>query len=132
MITINFPPGWHRTQSGHYNEWRSPDGMSNFRVTPMRASKEFRGPNGADAVLSEFVRAGARVPTNPHVRVATVSVCNGTEKAYRVDDPMGLGSRGFMLIIPGTISTGLINYEILPGYKRDPAILAMINALCWP
>jgi len=64
--------------------------------------------------------------------VKTVSVCNGTQKAYRLDDPMGIGSPGFMMIIPGNASTGLINYEIHDGHKADPTILAMLDKVCWP
>jgi hypothetical protein len=61
-----------------------------------------------------------------------VFVCNGTQPAYRVDDPLGLGSPAFMMLVPGTKSSGLVNYEIFPGNKADPGILAAVNAMYWP
>lgn len=131
-LTLNIPPGWRRTESGQYNEWVSPDGSSDFRVTPMAPFKELSGAGAADAVKAQFVKVVAMFHTNSNIVVKTVSVCNGTQAAYRVDDALGLGTPGFMMIIPGTISTGLINYEVHPGASADPAIEQTVDAICWP
>ena len=130
-LHLNIPPGWHRTEAGRYNEWRSPDGTANFRVSVMPPSKDYQGPNAAEVVKAQFIQTAATIHPDANVTVVTVLVCNGTQKAYRVDDPLGLGKAGFMMIIPGVTSTGFINYEIMTG-KRDPAIMAMLSGLCWP
>jgi hypothetical protein len=132
-LRLDIPPGWQRTESGRYNEWRSPDGTSNFRVTPTGVTDDLHGPNAADVVKAEFQKMLAVMrPGGAQVTVQTVSVCNGTQPAYRVNDPIGVGSAGFMMLIPGTRSSGLINYEIHPGGKADPAILSTIDKICWP
>lgn len=106
--------------------------MANFRVAVMPATPQFQGPNAADAVKAAFQQLAGRFNKNAHITVQTVSACNGTQKAYRVDDPLGMGSAGFMEIVPGSDSSGLINYEIMPGGKRDPAILDAVEKICWP
>ncbi len=74
----------------------------------------------------------AAIRPNADVHVTEVLVCNHTQPAYRIDDPLGNGSPAFMMLIPGTQSSGLINYEILPGGKVDPGIMHAIDTLCWP
>lgn len=130
-LTLAIPPGWLRAESGQYNEWRSPDG-SHFRVAIMPATPEYHGPNAADAVKASFQKMVGYFNPKAQIVVKTISVCNGEQVAYRVDDPIGLGTPGFMIIVPGTDSSGLINYEVLPGGKVDPRILDAINKICWP
>lgn len=127
-LTLDIPPGWLRTETGQYNQWNSPDGKSDFRVAVTGVTSDLQGPNAAASVKAMFTMLHPNKP----VEVKTVQVCNGTQPAYRVDDPLGTGSPAFMMLIPGTKSSGLINYEILPGGKADPAILAAVDKICWP
>jgi hypothetical protein len=131
-LQLDIPPGWQRTESGHYNEWRSPDGKSKFRVTVTGVSDDIRGPDAADAVKARFQKSIATVRPNANVQVTETLVCDHTQPAYRIDDPLGNGSAAFMMLIPGTQSSGLINYEIPPGATADPAMLATISKICWP
>src|SRR5690242_19559418 len=87
---LAIPPGWHRTESGMFNEWQDDAHTGNFRVTPMSSNKAFQGPGAADAVKAMFIEIANVVHPNPNVTVKTVSVCNGTRKAYRLDDSMGI------------------------------------------
>ncbi len=131
-LQLDIPPGWQRTQSGHYNEWRSPDGTQKLRLTVTGVSDDIRGADAADAVKARFEKGIASVRPNANVQVTEVLVCDHTQPAYRIDDPLGNGSPAFLMLIPGTQSSGLINYEIPPGGKVDPAILATIQKICWP
>ncbi len=106
--------------------------MANFRVAIMPATPQYHGANAADAVRASFQQMVGRFNKNAQVVVKTVQVCNGEQPAYRVEDPLGMGSAGFMEIVPGTDSAGLINYEIMPGGKPHPAILEAIDKICWP
>jgi hypothetical protein len=108
-LTLAIPPGWARTESGHYNEWLSPDGTSDFRVTVMPASPDYKGAGATDAVRASFQQIASGFNPKVKVVVTNISVCNGEQAAYRVDDPLGLGSAGFMIIVPGSDSAGLIN-----------------------
>ncbi len=131
-LQVDIPPGWQRTESGHYNEWRSPDGNAKFRITVTGVSDDIRGADAANAVKARFEKSIASVRPNAHVDVTEVLVCDHTQPAYRIDDPLGNGSAAFMMLIPGTQSSGLINYEIPPGGKADPAMMETIGKICWP
>ena len=131
-LTLAIPPGWRRTESGQYNEWLSPDGLSDFRVAIMGATPDYHGPNAAEAVRAAFQAMSARFNPKVQITVQTIHVCNGEQAAYRVDDPLGVGSPAFMVIIPGTDSSGLINYEVRRGGKVDPVMLQAIDKICWP
>jgi len=131
-LQLDIPPSWQRTQSGHFNEWRSPDGKARFRVTVTGVSDDIRGADAAEAVKARFEKGIAAVRPNANVQVTEVLVCDHTQPAYRIDDPLGNGSPAFMMLIPGTQSSGLINYEIPPGGKADPDILAAVEKICWP
>lgn len=98
----------------------------------MGVSDDIRGPDAASAVEARFQKSIAAIRPNAKVHVTEVLVCNHTQPAYRVEDPLGTGSPAFMMLIPGTQSSGLINYEIAPGAKVDPAILETIDKICWP
>lgn len=132
FLKLDIPPGWVRTESGRYNEWRSADGLANFRVSISPPSTALQGPNAAATVQAQFQQSTAAIRPNAEIVVTTIQVCNGTQPAYRVVDPLGVGSQAFMMLIPGTVSTGLINYELLPGGKLDPAMLSAIDKICWP
>lgn len=131
-LTISIPNGWVRTESGRYNEWRAPNGMSDFRVSVLPNNPAFHGPDAAGAVKAMFQKTVAQFNSTATIAVKTVRVCNGQEDGYRVDDPLGTASQGFMMIVPGSESAGLINYEVLPGAKADPAIQSTVDKLCWP
>lgn len=131
-MTLDIPPGWRRTESGQYNEWMAPDGQSDFRIAIMRATPTLHGPNAAAAVQSMFQSVTTKFNARKQVVVQTIQVCNGTEPAYRIDDPLGDDAAGFMVVIPGSDSSGLVNYEIRPGGQVDPAILKTIAKMCWP
>jgi hypothetical protein len=128
-LTLDIPKGWVRTESGRYNEWRLPDG-SNFRVVPMAAAPEFQGAGAADAVQQNFQKLAVRINPKAQVTVVSMNVCNGEQVAYRVNDLLGMGSAGFMVVIPGTASIGLINYEAHGAV--DPQVLQTIGKICWP
>jgi hypothetical protein len=131
-LTIVLPNGWVRTESGRYNEWRSPDGGSDFRVSMTAMSPDLRGPGAIDAVRNMVERTTAMINPAAKPSVKLVHVCNGEQTAYRVDDPIGAGSGGFMLLVPGSDSAGIVNYEVHFGSKADPAIQSTIEKLCWP
>lgn len=125
-LTLPIPPGWQRTESGRYNQWTSPDGISHFRVTALPVDAELRGPNAIDHVQKLFAQMSpGGTPT-----VTKVQACNGTQDAYKISGMLGPDSGAFMEIITGTDSDGLINYEALG--KADPAILAAVDKICWP
>jgi len=130
-LTLTLPNGWVQTESGRFNEWRSPNDSSEFRVSITAMTPDLQGPNAVDTVKAMVRRATAM--TNPAASpdVKTVHVCNGAQVAYRVDDPIGVGSPGFILIVPGSESAGIINYEVLRG-KADPRIQSTVDKLCWP
>lgn len=130
-LSLDIPPGWHRTESGRYNQWTNAEG-SNFRLTVMPPMAELQGPHAVDTITALFVKTAASASANAKPDVNKVQICNGTESAYRVDHLLGADSPAFMMLIPGTVSTGLINYEILPGQKADPAMLQTIDKICWP
>lgn len=128
-LQLDIPPGWVRTESGRYNEWRLPDG-SNFRVTPMAVAPEYQGAGAADAVKETFEKIAVKLTPNAQVTVVSMKVCNGEQTAYRVNDLLGPDSAGFMVVIPGPTSTGLINYEAHGSV--DPLVLQTIAKVCWP
>lgn len=131
-LVLDIPHSWHRTESGRFNEWRAPDGTSNFRITPVAYDAAFHGPGATDALKALVTRTAAHFNPQGQISVTTVMVCNGTQPAYRFDDVLGMGTPAFMMFIPGATSTGLINYEIFKGGNRDPAIMAAIDKICWP
>ena len=105
--------------------------MTQFRVSAMPVPPEWKGPGAADSIAAEFakmlksIRPSAAPPT-----VIKVQACNGTQDAYRINDPLGLKTGGFMEIIPGSDTSGLINYEAMG--PADPAILDTVSKICWP
>jgi hypothetical protein len=128
-LQLNIPPGWVRTESGRYNEWRTPDG-SNFRVAPMPFAPQYQGDGASDAIKESFETTARKLNPKAQITVLTVKVCNGQQTAYRINDPLGMGSAGFMVIIPGPTSTGLINYEAHGSV--DPPVQQTIDKICWP
>jgi hypothetical protein len=131
-LTISLPDGWVRTESGRYSAWLSPDKESEFRVSVMPLTQGLRGPDVADAVKEMFEKQVATFNPAATITVHAVHVCNGQQNAYRVNDPLGLGSAGFMVIVPGTDSAGFVSYEVKLGGKPDSRIQSTIDKLCWP
>jgi hypothetical protein len=130
-LTLSTPPGWRRTETGRYNQWTSADG-TNFRVSASAPSPDLQGPNAIDAVKKMVGSVNSTMMPNSTPDITKVVVCNGTQAAYRVDHLLGANSTAFMMLIPGTVSTGLINYEVHPGQTPDPAMLQAIDKICWP
>ena len=96
----------------------------------MAPEPEFQGAGAADAVKQNFQKLAVKVNPSAQVTVVSMTVCNGEQPAYRVNDLLGAGSAGFMVVIPGTASMGLINYEAHGAV--DPQVLATIAKICWP
>lgn len=130
-LTLTLPNGWVQTESGRFNEWRSPNDSSEFRVSITAMTPELRGPHAVEAVKAMLEHSTATVDPAASPNVKTVRVCNGAQAAYRIDDPIGAASPGFMLVVPGSESAGIIDYEVLRG-KPDPRIQSTIDRLCWP
>lgn len=96
----------------------------------MPAEADYHGAGAADAVKSLFAKVVQRFNPKASITVQTIEVCNGEQPAYRVDDPLGTGSGGYMVVIPGTLSTGLINYEA--HRSGDPLVNQTVEKICWP
>jgi hypothetical protein len=131
-LSLKLPPGWHQTESGRYNAWRGPNGPSQFRLTFGPVVPDMKGPNAVAAITAMVAPIAARTNPNTQVSVRQIMVCSGTQPAYRVDGTAGPHSPAFMVIIPGTASYGLINYEILGNDTPEPILMADIDAICWP
>jgi hypothetical protein len=128
MASFQPPKGW--THTGPLEWTNLKNGLQTLRIAESPKTTALDAPDPLPGVKRAF---GSVAGSNPDVE--TVTVCNGTQKAYRTTvDPYGSPSGPDIeeTLVPGALTVALVTYSRENGKPADPAAQTAIASLCWP